>query len=168
MLVSFESLPANARVWVFQANRPFSERELEVISSRLQSFTEQWNVHGIPLNTSYRIAFNQFIVLAADESQQAASGCSIDSSVRVLKELEEMLDVNLFDRNRVVFKRADSFATFTLSEIKQNFLNGILSEDTLTFNNLVKTKAELESQWLVPAGQSWVRRYIPNPLAKVK
>ena len=168
MFVSFESLPVDARVWVFQANRPFSENEVEVINSRLQNFTEQWKVHGMPLNSSYRIAFNQFIVLAADESQQTASGCSIDSSVRVLKELEQMLDLSLFDRTRVVFKRGDSFVTVALSDVKENFLNGILNEDTLTFNNLVKTKAELEAEWLVPARNSWVRRYIPNPLAKVK
>ena len=168
MFVSFESLPADARVWVFQSNRPFSQKEIEVINSRLQNFSEEWNVHGIPLNSSYRIAFDQFIVLAADESQQTASGCSIDSSVRVLKELEEMLDLSLFDRNRVVFKKGDSFVTLRLPEAKENFLNGILNEDTLTFNNLVKTKAELEAEWLVPARHSWVRRYIPNPLAKVK
>ena len=122
----------------------------------------------MPLNTSFRIDFNQFIVLAADESEHTASGCSIDSSVRVLKELEERLDLTLMDRNRVVFKKGEALLTLPLAEVKENFSNGILSEDTLTFNNLVKTKAELEREWLVPARQTWVRRYIPNPLAKVQ
>lgn len=168
MFVSFESLPQSSRVWIFQANRPFTQRESEVITSRLRSFSEQWTVHGMPLNTSFRIDFNQFIVLAADESEHTASGCSIDSSVRVLKELEERLDLTLMDRNRVVFKKGEALLTLPLAEVKENFSNGILSEDTLTFNNLVKTKAELEREWLVPARQTWVRRYIPNPLAKVQ
>ena len=168
MFVPFESLPPASRVWIFQSNRPFTENEMDAINSRLRQFTEQWNVHGIRLNTSYRIDFDQFIVLAADESQETASGCSIDSSVRVLKELEEALGLNLFERNRVVFKMANSYLTLPLSEVKENFLNGILKEDTLTFNNLVKTKGELESEWLVPARETWVRRYISNPLAKVK
>ena len=168
MFVPFESLPSTARVWIFQSNRPLTDREIAVVNSRLREFTEQWKVHGMPLNTSYRIDFNQFIVLSVDESEQAASGCSIDSSVRVLKELEEILGLSLFDRNRVVFKKAEGFITLPLSEVKQNFLNGILTEDTLTFNNLVKTRGELETEWLVPARDTWVRRYIPNPLAKVK
>ena len=122
----------------------------------------------MPLNASYRIDFNQFIVLSADESEQTASGCSIDSSVRVLKELEQTLGLNLFDRSRVVFKTPEGNLTLPLPEVKENFLNGILNEDSLTFNNLVKTKGELEAGWLVPARESWLRRYIPNPLAKVK
>ena len=168
MFVPFESLPPSSRVWVFQSDRPFTENELVTINSRLRQFTDQWNSHGMPLNTSYRIDFNQFIVLAADESAQTASGCSIDSSVRALKELEDALGLNLFDRNRVVFKMPGCYRTLSLAEMKENFLSGILKEDTLTFNNLVKTKGELESEWLVPARETWVRRYIPNPLAKVK
>lgn len=168
MFVPFESLPPSSRIWIFQSNRPFTEKELDIISSRLRQFTQQWNAHGMSLNTSYRVDFNQFIVLAADESQQTASGCSIDSSVRILKELEETLGLNLFDRSRVVFKMPEGNLTLPLPEVKGNFLNGILNEDSLTFNNLVKTKGELEAEWLVPARETWLRRYIPNPLAKVK
>jgi hypothetical protein len=168
MFVPFESLPSTSRIWIFQSNRPFTDKEIELLNSRLHSFTEQWNVHGMPLNTSYRIAYNQFIVLAADESEQTASGCSIDSSVRALKAVEQALGLSLFDRTRVVFKNAEGCVTLPLSDVKENFLNGILKENTLTFNNLVKTKGELETEWLVPARDTWVRRYIPNPLVKVK
>lgn len=168
MYVPFESLPATARVWIFQSNRPFSEKETEQIDTRLKSFTSEWSVHGMPLNTSFRIDHRQFIVLAADESQQSASGCSIDSSVRAIKELEHSLGLSLFDRSQVVFKTTTGVRTLPLAKLKENFANGILDEDTLTFYNLVNTKAQLETEWLVPVKESWLKRYIPDPLAKVK
>ena len=168
MFVPFTSLPSSARVWVFQSNRPFAASEIQLIESRLRDFTEQWNVHGSPLNASFTVEYSQFIILAADESQHTASGCSIDSSVRVLKELEQMLEVNLFDRTLVAFKLQEGIRIVPLSQLKENFMSGILTEDTLTFNNLVATKAQYKTEWLAPARDSWVRRYISIPLAKVK
>lgn len=168
MYVPFQSLPPTARVWIFQSNRPFNESETELLNTRLKSFTEEWNVHGTPLDTSFLVMHRQFIVLAADEREQSASGCSIDSSVRVLKELEQSLGISLFDRNQVAFKAADGVVTIPLGKLKESFAGGILNEDTLTFYNLVNTKAQLEAEWLLPAKDTWVKRYMPDPLAKVK
>ena len=168
MFVPFESLAPSSRIWIFQANRPFSPEELNFADQKLRAFTEEWAAHGIPLKTSYKIAFNQFIILAADERQHTASGCSIDSSVRALKELEAALDVDLFDRNLVAFKTGDSITLVSLQELKEKFRNGILKADSFAFNNLVNTRAEFENDWIVPAAKTWLKRYIPNELANVK
>lgn len=168
MFVPFESLPSTSRVWVFQASRCFSADEVKQVGELLRSFTDEWAVHGTPIDTSYSIRYNQFIILAADESQQAASGCSIDSSVRVLKNIEQQLGVELFNRNLVAFLRDDCVELVSLKDLKEKFSAGILNRDRLTFNNLVNTKRELERGWLVPAGETWLQRYIPNPLAKVR
>ena len=168
MFVPFEKLPPSSRIWVFQANRPFTAEELRIVDTRLRTFTEEWMVHGSPFDTSYCIKFNQFIVLAADETGQSASGCSIDSSVRVLKELEQVLGVDLFDRNQVAFLIDERVQLVPLGELKQKFQDGILSEDTLSFNNLVATRKDLDERWLVSAGRTWLKRYMANPLAKVK
>jgi hypothetical protein len=168
MFVPFEKLSPASRVWVFQANRPFTPEELEIVNIRLKEFTENWMVHGSPFDTSYSIKFDQFIVLAADESTQSASGCSIDSSVRVLKDLEQVLGVDLFDRNQAAFLVNDRVQLVPLRDLKQKFQDGILNGDSLSFNNLVATVKDLNESWLVPAGQTWLKRYMSNPLAKVK
>jgi len=167
MFVPFESLPPTARVWIFQANRPFTDEELTTVHSRLRALTEEWSVHGSPLETSYSVRFDQFIVLAADESGQSASGCSIDNSVRVLKALEESFGIRLFDRNQVAFKSGDHVLLVPLEELKQKFQDRILNQDSLTFNNLAGTRSEFDDKWLVPAGETWLSRYIPNPLVKL-
>lgn len=168
MFIPFTNLPAASRIWIFQASRALTAGELAGVESKLRGFCEEWAVHGLPLETSFTVKFDQFIVLAADEGRQSASGCSIDSSVRVLKDIEQFLGIQLFERNQVAFKTEKGILFVPFQELKQKFQAGILKEDTLTFNNLVDTKAAFEKNWLVPAGETWVKRYIPNPLAKVK
>ena len=168
MFVPFDSLSPDSRVWIFQSNRPLSPDELQIAEQKLRAFTDAWAAHGIPLKTSYQIQFDQFIILAADESHHAASGCSIDSSVRLLKDLEAGLGISLFDRNLVAFKDGEKVTLVKVQDLKQKFTDGTLKADSFTFNNLVSTKAGFDADWIVPASQSWLKRYIPNELANVK
>jgi hypothetical protein len=167
MFVPFESLPPSSRIWIFQADRPLTAKESEVTENQLQQFTAKWAAHGSPLRASFALKFNQFIVLAADESHHAASGCSIDSSVRVLRELEQSLAVQLFNRNLIAFKTEEHVSLVPLQDLKQKFRDGILNADSLTFNNLVATKAEFERSWLTPVRETWLKRYIPEEVIKV-
>lgn len=168
MFVPFDSLPSGSRVWIFQSNRRLTDQEMQIAEARLRAFTEEWVVHGSPLASSYSIRYNQFFILAADESDQMASGCSIDSSVRALRELETLLNIDLFDRNQVAFLVEGKVTLLPLKNLKENFATRILSGDTLTFNNLVGTTDELQDRWVLPAADTWVKRYIPNTLANVK
>ncbi|MEX2235650.1 MAG: hypothetical protein WD824_26065 [Cyclobacteriaceae bacterium] len=168
MFVPFQSMAPASRIWIFQANRPLSAAESAILERRLREFTEGWAAHGSPLKTSFTVKFDQFVILAADETHESPSGCSIDSSVRVLKDLEQSLGIQFFDRNQVAFKLGDQVILVPLQDLKQKFQDGILNEETLTFNNLVGMKSELEKAWLVPAGHTWLRRYIPNELANMK
>ena len=81
MFVNFESLANSSKVWIYQSNREFSSHEGEIIKDKIESFVANWNRHGDDLNASYKIVYNQFIVLAVDEDSEGISGCSIDSSV---------------------------------------------------------------------------------------
>ena len=168
MFVPFDSLSPTSRIWIFQANRPFSPDERQLVEKTLRDFTEGWAAHGSPLKTSFTVKYDQFIILAADETHETPSGCSIDSSVRVLKALEHDHGVQLFDRNLIAFKSDGGIELIPFQDLKQKFKDGILNQGTLTFNNLVGTKSALEHDWLVPADKTWLKRYIPNELAKVK
>ena len=43
---------------------------------------------------------------------------------------------------------------------KRVFENGLLFMDNLYFNNLVNTKATLETEWLQPISKSWLAKSI--------
>lgn len=162
MFVPFQSIPDYARVWIYQASRKFNSDESKIISEVLSTFSEGWLVHGSPMQASFDLRFNQFVILAADEQSNAASGCSIDDSVRTLRSLGQKLNIDFFDRTLVAFKKQDDVFTIPLQDLKSKFEEGIWNSETVVFNNLASTKNELSQGWLVQAGSTWLKRYLSH------
>jgi hypothetical protein len=160
MFVPFDSLHPDSRLWIFQAEQKFSKENLTIINSQLELFTSGWQAHGQPLQASFQITEDRFILLAVNESFHSASGCSIDGSVHAIKEVGRLVNQDLFRRDFVSFKLGDQIQTVKLSELKESFRTGKWNENTLTFNTLVGSKGQLTNEWLVPAKTTWLRRYI--------
>jgi hypothetical protein len=159
MFVPFESLPPNARLWIFQAERKFTGEELTIISSHLELFTNGWSAHGQPLESSFQIRDDRFIILAVNENFQQASGCSIDDSSQAIRKISNLINQDLFRRDIVSFMLGDKIEVVKLSDLKNLCKNGLWNENTLTFNTLAVDKKQLESEWLIPAKNTWLKRY---------
>lgn len=147
-----------SRVWVYQSSRLFSLGEALEIEELLKEFTVKWQSHGTPVKGAAYLFFGQFIILMADETATGVSGCSTDSSVRLIKDIEQRFSVNMFDRTTLAFVIKDKIQLLPLSQVIYAFDNGFLNGDTLYFNNLVQTKEELENNWIIPIKQSWLRK----------
>lgn len=161
MFVPFNSLSSTSRIWVFQSNREFTPDEELKIKNILTVFTQEWAAHGLPLRSSFEIRLKHFVILAADESYQATSGCSVDESVRVIKQIQQQLGFDLFDRNLVAFKKGDSVCCMIpMAQLKEKLLDGTWNDQTETFNNLVSAKSQLDTEWIVPAAKTWLKRYL--------
>jgi hypothetical protein len=153
-------LADHARVWIYQSNRPFSEREQIILTSQINGFVQDWAAHGRELLASGGVLLDQFIVLAVDEQQAGASGCSIDKSVNFMKELAAQFDVSLFDRLTFTFVKNGQVETAASSDFKRLFTEGSIDGDTLVFDNLVSNVADLRTQWLKPLALSWHKRFV--------
>jgi hypothetical protein len=157
-----ELLPADfakeSRVWIYQSNRPFTVAEAIQAEEMLNGFVSTWHSHGETVKGFGALLFGQFIVLMADETGAGVSGCSTDSSVRIIKEIERALQVRLFDRVMLAFLIEDRIQLFPLSRLTYALENGSMDEHTLYFNNTIHTKAELESKWIIPIKDSWLAR----------
>ncbi|MCC4229687.1 ABC transporter ATPase [Zunongwangia profunda] len=160
MLVPFESLPEDSRVWIYQSNRSFTDEELVEIKQKLDEFLTQWTVHGSNLKAGYDIKYKRFITIALDQEVNAASGCSIDASVRFIQSLEQKYNVDLLDKMNVSFKQGEFVAYKTLTDFRKMAKNKSVSPNTIVFNNLVNNKAEYLSDWEVPASDSWHKRFM--------
>lgn len=160
MFVPFETLPDTSRVWIYQANRPFSEPEVQEISEKLQSFVNQWTAHGADLKASFDIKYNRFITLALDQKMNMATGCSIDASVQFIQQLEKEYQVDLLDKMNVSYKQGEFIAYKTLTDFRKMAKDKAVSPKTIVFNNLVNNKAEYLSEWEVPASESWHNRFL--------
>jgi hypothetical protein len=149
-----------SKVWIYQASRVFSISEALDVEEMLNEFVSQWKSHGTPVKGAGYLLFGQFMVLMADETATGVSGCSTDSSVRLVKEVEQRFGINMFDRTTLAFVIKDNIQLLPLSQLQYALDNQFITPDTLYFNNLVQTKQELENEWIIPVKQSWLaKRY---------
>ena len=160
MFVEYQDLPSNSRVWVYQSEREFTSKELEFISEKAIDFIEKWTKHGYNLKGSFTIKYNQFLVLAVDEGFNNVSGCSIDSSVRFVQELEKSFQVDMMNKINVSFKDGDNINIVKMNDFKEFAKANKITQETIVFNNMVTTKQELETQWEVTANNSWHKRFL--------
>jgi len=152
---------ADSRVWIYQSPRLFFLSEALVIEEMLETFVREWKSHGTPVKGYANLFYGQFIVLMADETATGVSGCSTDSSVRLIKDIEQRFGTPLFDRLMLAFRIKDKVEMVPISQIPYAIENGFISPDTQYFNNTVATKAELETRWLIPLKDSWLAaRYL--------
>lgn len=149
-----------SRVWIYQAARPFNEAESGEVQQMLDGFTSQWKSHGTPVKGAGYLLFNQFLILMADEAATGVSGCSTDSSVRLVKEIEQRFETSMFDRTTLAFIIDEQVRLFGLDKLQLAYDTGLISEKTIYFNNLVQTKAELQNRWMIPIEDSWLTRRI--------
>src|SRR4026207_581568 len=123
----------DSRVWVYQASRIFSLNEALEIEELLKEFTRTWKSHGTPVKGEAHLFFGQFIVLIADETATGVSGCSTDSSVRMIKDFEQRFGVNLLDRTTLALVTKEKVELLPLSQLQYAIDNGFINGDTLYF-----------------------------------
>lgn len=156
------SISENSRVWIYQSDRAFNPAEEASIKKELDAFTGQWHAHEHALAAKAEIKYHRFIILMVDESQVGASGCSIDKSVHFMKELEQKFNLNLFDRFNIAFRKGDEVTSCSRTEFEKLLEEGKIDENTLVFNNLVPTLADLRTSWEIPFKESWHARIFSN------
>jgi len=160
MLTKINELPDTSRVWIYQANRSLTENEISEITLKTTQFLENWTAHGTDLKAGFEIKYKRFIVIALDEDQASASGCSIDASVHFIQELEKEYNIDLLDKMNVSYKQGEYIAYKTLSDFRKMAKQRAVSKNTIVFNNLVNTLLEYKENWEVPASESWHNRFL--------
>ncbi|MDP2412348.1 ABC transporter ATPase [Daejeonella sp.] len=149
------NISENSRVWIYQSDRPFTNEEEQAIQKILNDFTTEWQAHGHALAALAEIYHHQFIALSVDEQIAGATGCSIDKSVHLMKELESKFNINLFDRFRMAYKSGEDIINCSREEFEERIKKGIVDGKTLVFNNLISRRKELETSWNIPLADSW-------------
>ena len=158
-----EDFDNNSKVWIYQSSRLFLMSEAFEIEDLLKEFTAGWKSHGTSVKGYGNLFFGQFIVLMADETASGVSGCSTDSSVRLIKTIEEKFNVNMFDRQTLSFIVKERLQLLPLNQLDYAIENKFIDGNTLYFNNTVLTKKELIEKWVIPAKESWLgKRYNLN------
>lgn len=154
------NMPDKARVWIHQSSEPLDERSRNILLNELALFIQSWKTHGKDLSAAGDFLHNRFLIVAVDEEQLKASGCSIDSLVAFIKSMEKMFEVDFFDRQAVAYIKQDQIIDSSLNEMEGLYKKRIINDDTLVFNNLVSKMAEFKKHWITPLGKSWHKQFV--------
>ena len=159
MLKPFNELSEESKIWIYQSNRKFSDTEFAEIETSLQNFLGNWAAHGTSLECGYELKYNRFIIIAVDQENQIATGCSIDASVQFIQSLEAKYSVDLLDKMNVTFKNGEHIAHKSLIDFKKMAKDKAVTENTVVFNNLVNNIEEYNESWETIACESWHSRF---------
>ncbi|MFD2786087.1 hypothetical protein [Hymenobacter rubripertinctus] len=159
MYVPFEQLPASARIWIYQANRPLTAAEQAVLQPALHRFATDWTSHGRALAASAAVLHNQFLVIGLDEAVADASGCSIDASVRFVQQIEGQVGVELLEKSQLAFLLDGEVQLLDRKALRNAVAAGTLGPETPYFDNTISQQGQLVGRWPAPAHSTWLARY---------
>jgi hypothetical protein len=155
-----EEFNDDSRVWIYQASRLFTISEALQIEDILNDLVKNWKAHGAPVKGYANLLFGQFIILMADEAATDVSGCSIDSSVRIIQQIEKQFGVEMFNWQNLAFIVKDKVQIIPRQQFNYALENNFITSETLFFNNVVTTKKELENNWIILIKESWLKAKI--------
>jgi len=159
MFVNQNTLPEDARIWVYPSSRKFYVQEIEALKDKLKKFVEGWKVADENFKASFQLLHNRFVVFYADETTQLTNK-DIDVQVAFILQLQQEYDIELLDRMNVCFKQGEFIQYKDLKEFRKLLKSKSVNDKTIVFNNLIQTKEELENYWEVPITESWYNRFL--------
>ena len=160
MYVSFNLLPPNAKVWIYQSDSNLSSKDVELIEKEVKLFLNNWSSHNKEIESSYEIRYNRFLIIGLNENINSASGCSIDKSVNFIKNLQSILKVNFLNRLDVAYKIENEINSISLLEFQNMIRENKLSKDSIVYNNMIDTKKLYLNSWETRIENSWHKKFL--------
>ncbi|SHM96120.1 ABC transporter ATPase [Polaribacter sp. KT 15] len=160
MFVDFKEIPEDAKVWVYPSSRKFYTNEIEPLEEKVKAFISTWKQDDDTFKASYKILYNRFIVITADNVTTPLKGADIDASVSFILGLQQEYEVELLDRMNVCFKQGEFVQYKDLKDFKKLLKNKALTGKSIVFDNLITTKEDFENFWEIPIEDSWYNRFL--------
>ena len=160
MYVSFNLLPPNSKVWIYQSDSNLSSTDVELIEKEVKFFLNNWSSHNKGIESSYEIRYNRFLIIGLNENINSASGCSIDKSVNFIKNLQSILKVNFLNRLDVAYKIGNEINSISLLEFQKMIRENKLSKDSIVYNNMIDTKKLYLNSWETTIENSWHKKFL--------
>lgn len=154
MLVSYQSLPDNSKIYIFPSNRKFYKNECPIIDEKIQQFFQKYETSEI----FYELKYGRFIIVFVSDKTPLSMDEN-DELISFIISLEKKFDVSLIDKVNVCFKQGEYVQLKEISDFKKLIKNKGVSKKTIVFDNLIINKKEFEDCWESPAGESWISHF---------
>ena len=158
-LVSFESLPDEARLWCFGASQRLDDHQTRRLLASMADFVSEWTAHRHDLRAGFTLLHGRFLLVAVDESAAGASGCSIDALMGQLRSLGTALELDFLDSMPVWYRDPSGhIGTTSRAGFKDLGRMGKVSPGTPVFDLTLTRVADLRAGGLeATAGDTWHR-----------
>jgi hypothetical protein len=160
MILNLIALNSASKVWIYQADKEFSDDELDTAREDLFHFLNEWTAHSKELVCYGNIFHRRFLAFFVDESGAYASGCSIDKSVKFVEYLGNKFGKDFFDRMTYAYLMDEEISTVHHAELANAYASKKIDDETLFFDNLVRTKEDFLSNWIKPLKSSWHSKFL--------
>ena len=160
MKVELQAQPDIAKVWVYQSNEEFTASDLKQIVEISDFFLEQWESHNLPVKGSFDVINNRFIIISAYSDEDAMCGRAQDAQMKLIKELEEVVNKKLTDRMLVFYEEQGNIKSFHFSELSNLLSENKITTDTIVYNSLVNTKKDFLDSWECSLKNTWLSQFV--------
>lgn len=157
---NWNNLNPDSKIWIYTCNRLLNAEEISTITLQLDAFCADWNSHGASLKSGFEIYGNCVIALAVDESAALASGCSIDSSVQVIREIDSAHQLDLFNRLRILSHEDGQIQFTPQSEVRAKLRERTWNAETLILNVTARNLGAWKEARFIAVVQSWLARFV--------
>ena len=148
-----------SRMWFYGLKSPMSTAQAAELKGIMDEFVGGWRAHGAQLAAAYRIIADQFLIIAVDESQQQATGCSIDKSVHLLQEFGSKHHLDFFNRMLVHVIENGTFTSYSTLDLKTAIAEGKIGPKTQVMNTTAATLQE-SGMGTLDLADSWASKYL--------
>ena len=154
MLVDFDILTNDSRIWIFPAAQKLTTDQENYILNHISEHLQNWEAHKVPLTAGVKVIENHFIVVALDDNEAGASGCSIDTLQNKILKIEKDLSISLMNRLNVFCRIEDKVTCIPSFKLAES-----TNKNTLFYDLTIQKKSEL-SNWLKPIKEGWCNRFL--------
>ena len=156
MYVPFDKIDENAKCWIYilEKNINFKSDEINLI---LKSLCEKWKSHNNEVVSSFQIYRDRYIILFAEEG---ISGCSIDSSNRLLRYELDRLNINVTPNSKIGIFIENKIKLEDRSSIINLIQANKLQPNDKMINTTVTNKKEYNKNWILEINKSWLTNFI--------
>lgn len=142
------------QVWIYRSIKKLSLVQEDEIARMAGAFIHQWAAHGNKLAADFDILHHHYLVFFVDKSVAEATGCSIDDSVGLIREIESKYQLGLLDRMQIGFLKGEEVKFHPYNDLKSLFDAGEIDGDDFVFNAMLTNKKEFDEGFLLPFSKS--------------
>jgi len=144
------------KIWIFQLDQNIRPIKAEELTAYIQDGLETWKTHGKAVTNRCACLHGRFIVI---EALSDTSGCSVDWLNQQVENACKQVRVLLEDAGRVCIRTDQGLVSLPFNDLIQKVEAGILSLDTIIFDNTVVHGNSI-ARWEKPIAESWLANRI--------